>query len=41
LSRIATATEIGLEYEADQRRAEILTRDVGIDERSRVSASEG
>ncbi len=32
LNRIATVTENGLEHEADQRRAEILMRDMGIDE---------
>ncbi len=31
LSRIATVTENGLEYEADQRHAEILMRDAGTD----------
>ena len=32
LNRIVTVTEHGLEYEADQRHAEILLRDMGIDE---------
>ncbi len=32
LSRIATVTENGLEYEADQRHAEISMSDMGIDE---------
>ncbi len=47
LNRIATVTENGLEYEADQRHAEILMRDVGVVEGSKgvatpgVSAGEG
>ena len=32
LNRIVTVTENGLEYEADQRRAEILMREKGVDE---------
>ncbi len=35
LSRIAKVTDEGLEYEADQRHAEILAQDVGIDGSSR------
>ncbi len=35
LNRIVTVAKDGLEYEADQRHAEILMRDVGIDEESR------
>ncbi len=31
-NRIATATESGLEYEAGQRCAEILVRDIGADD---------
>ncbi len=30
MSRIATVTESGLECEADQRRADILMRDMGL-----------
>ncbi len=47
LNRIVTVTENGLEYEADQRHAEILIRDMGIDESSKgvvtpgVSIAEG
>ena len=47
LNRIVTVTGNGLEYEADQRHAEILMRDMGIDEGSKgvvtpgVSTSEG
>ncbi len=47
LNRIATVTENGLEYGADQRHAVILMRDVGTDGGRRgvvtpgVSASEG
>ena len=47
LIRIVTVTENGLEYEADQRHAEILMRDMGIDESSKgvvtpgVSVAEG
>ena len=32
LNRIVTVTKDGLEYEADQRHAEILMRDMGVDE---------
>ncbi len=32
LSRIVTVTEDGVECEADQRLAEILMKDVGVDE---------
>ena len=32
LNRIVTVTENGLEYEADQRHAEILMKDMGVDE---------
>ena len=35
LNRIVTVTDEGLEYEADQRHAEILMRDMGIDESSK------
>ncbi len=47
MNRIATVPDSGLEYEADQRRAEILMKDMGIDEGSKgvstlgVSTSEG
>jgi hypothetical protein len=47
LNRIVTVTENGLEYEADQRHAEILMRDMGIDESCKgvvtpgVSTTEG
>ncbi len=34
LSRVVTVTENGLEYDAGQRRAEILTREVCVDESS-------
>ncbi len=34
LNRIVTVTDDGLEYETDQRHAEILMRDMGIDESS-------
>ena len=36
-----TATDQGLEYEADQRHAEILMRDMGIDEGSKGVATPG
>ncbi len=32
LNRVVTVTNHGLEHEADERHAEILMRDVGIDE---------
>ncbi len=32
MNRIATVTENGMELEADQRRADILTMDMGVDE---------
>ncbi len=35
LSRIATVTSGGLEYEADQRHSEIMMKDVGIDQGSK------
>ena len=41
LNRIVTGTENGLEYEADQRHAEILMRDMGIDESSKGAATPG
>ncbi len=47
LNRIVTVTEKGLEHEADQRHAEILMREMGIDESNKgvvtpgVSAAEG
>ena len=47
LNRIVTVTKDGLEYEADQRHAEILMRDMGVDESCKgvvtpgVSASDG
>ena len=47
LNRIVTVTENGLEYEADQRHAEILMRDMGVDENCKgvvtpgVTVSEG
>ncbi len=34
MSRTVPVAENGLEYEADQRHAEILMRDMGIDEGS-------
>ncbi len=36
-----TVTENGLEYEADQRHAEILMRDMGIDESSKGVVTPG
>ncbi len=41
LSRIVTVTEHGLEYEADQRHAEILMRGMGIDESSKGVVTPG
>ncbi len=47
LNRVATVTESVLEHEADQRHAEFLMRDMGIDKGSRgvvtpgTSTSEG
>ena len=41
LNRIVTVTENGLEYEADQRHAEILMRDMGIDESSKGVTTPG
>ncbi len=41
LNRIATVASGGLEYEADQRHAEILMKDVGIDEGSKGAIAPG
>ncbi len=41
LNRIVTVTENGLEYEADRRHAEILKRDMGIDESSKGVVTPG
>ena len=41
LSRIVTVTSGGLDNEADQRHAEILTKDLGTDEGSRGISSPG
>ncbi len=41
LSRIVTVTNGGLEYEADQRHAEFLMKDMGIDEGSRGVTTPG
>ena len=41
LNRVVTVTENGLEYEADQRHAEILMRDMGIDESSKGVVTPG
>ena len=41
LNKIVTVTESGLEYEADQRHAEILMRDMGIDESSKGVVTPG
>ncbi len=41
LDRIATVTDGGFEHEADQRQAEILMKDMGIDEGSRGSPPRG
>ncbi len=40
LSRIATVTSGGLDYEADQRHAKILMKDMGVDEGSRHPAEQ-
>ncbi len=39
LNRIVTVTENGLEHKADQRHAEILRRDMGMDERCKGVAT--
>ena len=41
LNRIATVTSGGLDYEADQRHAEILMKDMVIDEESKESSPRG
>ncbi len=41
MDRIVTAARDGLEYEADQRHAEILMRAMGIDEGSRRLSTPG
>ena len=41
LNRIVTVTENGLEYEADQRHAEIFMKDMGNDEGSRGLTTPG
>ncbi len=41
LNRTATVANGGLEYEADQRHAEILVKDMGIDEGSRGVTAPG
>ncbi len=41
LHRIASVKEQGLEYDADQRRAEILVRDIGVDESSKGVVTPG
>ncbi len=41
LNRIVIVTENGFEYEADQRQAEILMRDMGIDESSKGVVTPG
>ncbi len=41
LNKIVTVTDEGLEYEADQRRAEILMRNTGIEESSEGVVTQG
>ena len=41
MNRIVTVVNSGLEYEADQRHAEILMRDMGIDEGSKGVVTPG
>ncbi len=41
LNRIVTVTNGGSEYEADQRHAEILMKNMGIDEGSRGVTAKG
>ncbi len=41
LNRIVTVTDQGLEYEADQRNAELLMKDVCFDESSKGVATPG
>ena len=41
LNRIVTVTKDGLEYEADQRHAEILMKDMGVDEGSKGVTTQG
>ncbi len=41
LSRIATVTSGGLDYEAHQRHTEILMKDIGIDEGSKGVTTPG
>jgi len=41
LNRIATVTESGLEHEADKRHAQILMRDMGMDESSKGVVTPG
>jgi hypothetical protein len=41
LNKIVTVTDQGLEYKAGQRHADILMRDMGIDESSKGVATPG
>ena len=41
LNRLARVTSGGLDYEADQRHAEILMKDMGIDEGSKEVTTPG
>ena len=41
MNRIATSTEAGLEYEADQRHAEIIVMETGLTEESKEVVTPG
>ncbi len=41
LNRVATATETGVEYEADQSHAEVIVRDFGLGDQNKGVVTPG